>query len=86
MGQPSFYLKILERVVVKQLTDNLLINGLFEEFQSGFSIHHSIDAVVKVMNNPLMDYLTMDSSLLSCNAVLLAGFGLNMQDSGQVET
>lgn len=33
-----------------------------------------------------MDYLAMDSSLLSCNAVLLSGFGPNVQESGQVET
>lgn len=45
-----------------------------------------MDVIVKVMNNPLMDYLAMDSSLLSCNAVLLSGFGPNMQESGQVET
>ena len=38
-----FISNILERVVVKQLTDHLQRNGLFEEFQSGFRAHHSTE-------------------------------------------
>ena len=38
-----FISKFLEKIVAAQLCDHLHRNNLFEEFQSGFRVHHSTE-------------------------------------------
>lgn len=61
--------KILERLVVSQLTDHLNRNSLFEVFQSGFRAHHSTEMtlVIKVTN----DFLVATDRGLVCVFVLM---------------
>ena len=48
----TFISKILEKVVLNQLLDHLIVNDLQEEFQSAYRKNHSTEtAMIKIMND-----------------------------------
>lgn len=56
------------KIVVKQLTDHLNRNGLYEEFQSGYSIHQSTEVSRVQVTNDIL--LTSDTGLISVPVLL----------------
>ena len=64
----SFYVKVIEKLILAQLSRYLAANNLFPDYQSGFRRHHStVTAILRVLSDI---YAAIDRDQVSLLALL----------------